>query len=196
MSASLRDAPETSLHPGDPAAAFAAGQAEAFADLYDQFADRIYGFVFRRVGHRESAEDLTSQIFLKAFERRRSFAGGNFQAWIFRIAQNAVIDHYRTAKPTAALEAVQRSDGRDLESETADRVLMQKVLAALDTLAAPVRSIIIMRLWDGLSFGEIADIVGKREGAVKMAYGRALTKIQASAGLGLIIIIMLFNPYG
>ena len=88
--------------------AAANGDEQAFASLYDTYLDSIYRFIYLRVEDQQTAEDITSNVFLKAWEKldKYQFRGVPFRAWLFRIARNAVIDHYRTRKEMAPLEAV------------------------------------------------------------------------------------------
>ncbi|MCB0180374.1 MAG: sigma-70 family RNA polymerase sigma factor, partial [Anaerolineae bacterium] len=83
------------------------GDANAFAGLYDAYVDEVYRFILHRVGNKQTAEDLTSQVFLKAWDNlgRYTMRGLPFGAWLFRIARNTVIDHYRTYKDALPLEA-------------------------------------------------------------------------------------------
>src|SRR5215208_2275979 len=87
------------------------GNSEAFGQLYDAYLERIYRFVYFRVEDQQTAEDITSQVFLKAWSNldRFSFSRTPYLAWLYTIAHNAVIDHYRTRKVTTALDDVQLS---------------------------------------------------------------------------------------
>jgi len=87
------------------------GNPEAFGQLYDAYMERIYRFVYFRVEDEQTAEDITSQVFLKAWSNldRFSFNRTPYLAWLYTIAHNAVIDHYRTRKVTTALDDVQLS---------------------------------------------------------------------------------------
>jgi RNA polymerase sigma-70 factor (ECF subfamily) len=81
------------------------GDGRAFEVLYERYFKKIYAFVVRRVGHAQIAEDLVSDVFLKAFAHRFSFTWRtSFSAWIYRIATNRVTDHYRTKRPTDELD--------------------------------------------------------------------------------------------
>src|SRR5215217_6504393 len=116
-----------------------AGNSESFGQLYDAYLERIYRFVYFRVEDQQTAEDITSQVFLKAWSNldRFRFSRTPYLAWLYTIAHNAVIDHYRTRKVSTALDDVQLSqpdhsevveNGIDLTAE------MQSVKAALQTL--------------------------------------------------------------
>src|ERR1700755_29782 len=84
------------------------GEQDAFARLYDAYVERIYRYIYFRVADQQVAEDITSQVFLKAWEKLSSYQSGStpFIAWLYRIAHNAVIDSYRTKKVSIPLENV------------------------------------------------------------------------------------------
>ena len=84
------------------------GQNEAFGELYDEYIQRIYKFIYFKTHHRESAEDLTSRVFIKAFEKIKTYNEGksSFSVWLYRIARNTVIDHYRTNKIDINIEDI------------------------------------------------------------------------------------------
>jgi len=83
-----------------------AGSLEEFAKLYDKYLDKIYQFVFYRTSHRETAEDLTAQIFMKALERIGSYDSqqAQFATWLYRVARNTIIDYYRSQKKDANID--------------------------------------------------------------------------------------------
>jgi RNA polymerase sigma-70 factor (ECF subfamily) len=83
------------------------GDSDAFAGLYDTYVDEVYRFVLHRVNDEQTAEDITSQVFLKAWDNlgRYKARGVPFGAWLFQIARNTVIDYYRTRKETLPLDA-------------------------------------------------------------------------------------------
>ena len=84
------------------------GSGEAFGQLYQMYVDRIYNYIYYKTGHSVDAEDLTEQVFIKAWEaiRRFRFEGKPFAAWLFKVARNVVIDHYRTRKNNSDLSEV------------------------------------------------------------------------------------------
>ena len=82
------------------------GNSQAFARLYDVYVERIYRYAYYRVSDDQAAQDITSEVFLKAWEKLGTYQPGShpFIAWLYRIAHNAVIDHYRAARPEVKLE--------------------------------------------------------------------------------------------
>ncbi len=156
-----------------------AGDSEAFGTLYDAYVERIYRFVFFRVGDEQTAEDITAQVFLRAWEKLGRYRIGStpFLAWLYTIARNAVIDHYRTHKENVALEDVtfsqpdhaEASDHKiDLEGE------VESLSAAMRTLTDDQQRILLLKFMEGLSTHQIAQNLGKSEGAIRALQMRAL----------------------
>lgn len=166
------------------------GDLEDFGLLYETYFKRIYSFVYYRTNHRETAEDLTSLVFLKALEKIRNFKKGSFSAWLYRIARNSVIDHYRVSKTYLDLvEAMDRS-GNDICADMEQRELLEQVGKLLDKLDQTQRDIVVMRLWDGLNYREISEIVDKTEENCKVIFGRTLVKIRQEIGIGASLLIL------
>src|SRR5262249_37335023 len=154
------------------------GDADAFGRLYELHLDRIYRYVYYRVGSSNEAEDLTEHVFLKAWEAigRYESRGLPFAAWLYRMAHNAVIDHYRARRPTASLD-----ETFDLEDERQNPVASAEALfdreelkAAIQRLNQDQQTVIILRFTEGLSHAEVGRILGKSEGAVRVIQHRAL----------------------
>lgn len=175
------------------------GDREAFAGLYDAYAQKIYRYLYYRVQNRHVAEDLTSTVFMKALAgvARLDPEKGSVSAWFTTIARNALTDHFRTQRTTVDLEDVwdALADGTDIvrDAETAER--LKEVDRHLMTLTAAQRDIVLLRLWDGLSYSEIAEATGKSEAACKMAFSRALATLRTAMPLGAYLLFLTTNPY-
>ena len=160
------------------------GESEAFGSLYDYYMPRIYRFVLLKVSHREEAEDLTHQTFLKAWERieQYTFQGYPFSSWLYRIARNTVIDHHRKRKSIQVdidyipqeLLASDDSPERDAES----KIEWEKLLVTIKELKDIEQDVLIMRFVEEMTHREIADVVKKSEGAIKVIQHRALKKLK------------------
>jgi RNA polymerase sigma-70 factor (ECF subfamily) len=155
-----------------------AGDADAFGQLYDSYLDRIYRYIYFRITDEATAEDLTSKVFLKAWENLNHYKPTStpFIGWLYTIAHNAVIDHYRTHRPTTDLdEVVELRASEPLPDEQVESKLEGETLRrALQRLTQPQRDVVSMKLLQGLSTDEIAKFVGKSAGAVRALQMRAL----------------------
>ena len=156
-----------------------AGNAEAFGQLYDAYMERIYRFVYFRVEDQQTAEDLTSQVFLRAWNNLDRFrlGGTPYLAWLYTIAHNAVIDHYRTRKVTTPLEDVRLSQpdyAEVVENDIDFAVEMSSIKSAMRTLTDDQQQVLTLKFIEGMSNDEIARHLGKREGAVRALQMRGL----------------------
>ncbi|MDQ3018345.1 MAG: sigma-70 family RNA polymerase sigma factor, partial [bacterium] len=148
-----------------------AGHMESFVILYDRYVEKIYKFLYYRTNaHRELSEDLTSQTFIRAMEKIATFKAdrGTFQAWLYQVARNILIDHYRKNKSTENIdEHLNIASNENLEKQAAQKLTNEDLQKILQTLPQEAQELINMRLWDELSYAEIAAITGKTEGSLK-----------------------------
>lgn len=154
------------------------GNPDAFAELYDAYVDRIYRYIYFRVSDDVTAEDLTSQVFLNAWESLDRYQVGNspYLALLFTIARNLVIDHYRVKKETVDFDAMiqAKAGGPDPDEEVQSRFEMQAIRTALQFLTEEQQQVLVLRFVTGLSTEEIAKLMDKREGAIRALQMRAL----------------------
>lgn len=167
-----------------------AGNQESFASLYDLYIKKIYNFIYYKTLNRSVAEDICSEVFMKLWQKLQQFKGGNFSAWLYTIARNSVSDHYRREKQNINIEDCwDLADKHDFLEEIDNGLNFDKVRPALASLKREEREILMMRFWQDLSFQEIAEQLGKEEGAVKMACSRALKKIKTKMPLAIFMIL-------
>ncbi|RMD61753.1 sigma-70 family RNA polymerase sigma factor [Candidatus Parcubacteria bacterium] len=159
----------------------AKGNPEAFGALYDRYHQQIYRFVYLKVSTKEDAEDITHQVFLNAWKQMRHYThtGHPFSSFLYRIARNLVIDHYRAKKAHVALEAAAELPSADAPEEQAERQLLEaEVMRAIRLLKPDYQDVLIMRFIEELSLKEVAAILGKSEGAVKLLQHRAMRRLR------------------
>lgn len=154
----------------------------AFAQLYEDYFDRIYRYVTLRIGDRMEAEDITQQVFLSAIRAISSFKwkGIPFAAWLFRIAHNQVVDYLRKHKKRASvlLEGTLVA-GVDDPQEILDRKLdIERLLSATKRLTPAQQEVISLRFSGEMSIAEVAKTMGRSEGAVKALQHSAIVALR------------------
>lgn len=158
------------------------GSENAFGVLYTTFLSRIYRYILSYVYDSHIAEDLTQETFLKAWKYlpKYSTKKGTFQAFLYRIARNISIDHQRKRKHKVLnIEFGENvTTGEDFEEKLIADEKIKKVHEALSGLKELERQLVILRFFEELPFAEIAKIVGKREGAVRVKTFRAIKKLK------------------
>lgn len=156
-----------------------------FEALYTEFFQRIHAYVRAQVGGAADAEDVTSQVFIKAWEAYPRFEpqGATPAAWLFRIARNAALDHHRSAGRRDRLVRVVAAEPEavaDPAEEAGRHLEHARLLELVAGLPERQREVIALR-HSGLSFAEVGAIVGGGEDAVKMQYHRALRALRERA---------------
>ena len=163
------------------------GDRAAYGELYEHYVDKIYRYIYYKVGQRAEAEDLTSLTFLKAWDAIGDYEWRNhpFGAWLFRIAHNLVVDHHRARKDHLALDdASPQLEGRASRDEVRpERVLnemltVERVRHAIGRLTEDQQQVLVLRFFEELSTGEVANIMGKRRGAIRGLQFRALSALR------------------
>ncbi|MFH0242964.1 ECF subfamily RNA polymerase sigma factor, BldN family [Streptomyces sp. HK10] len=156
------------------------GEAEAFGCLYDQYSDTVYRYIYYRVGGRATAEDLTSETFLRALRRIGTFTwqGRDFGAWLVTIARNLVADHFKSSRFRLEVTTGEMLDANEVERSPEDSVLESlsnaTLLDAVRRLNPQQQECVTLRFLQGLSVAETARVMGKNEGAIKTLQYRAV----------------------
>ena len=160
------------------------GDKNAFGEIYDLLLDKIYRFIFFRVGNKEDAEDLTENVFVKIWKNISSYEnkGLPFEAWAFRIARNTVIDFYRTKKQKITLTDNIKETVAD-EKETHEELLHNQMLkevifSKMKSLPDSYREIIILKFIEEKDNKEISEILEKPEDQVRVLQSRALKALK------------------
>ena len=166
------------------------GDREAFGLLYDRYAPRIYRFIFLKTGHRSDAEDLLHEVFISAWKGISRYEAGAFPvtSWLYQIARNRVIDHYRAAKGGVSLDELLENNALPIElASTSSGILLEalnrklelhEAMQAVRALPEEQQTVVIMRFVEDLSPEEVGQAIGKTAGAVRLIQHRAIKKLQ------------------
>lgn len=171
------------------------GDKEAFGILYDKYVKKIYNFIYYKTYHKETAEDITSIVFTKALENIKNFdiEKGFFSAWLYKIARNSLIDHYRKYRNESNIDDIlDLSSPHDLKKEVERSLGLGKIEAYLKNLSSIQRDIIRLRIWEDMSYKEISQILDKTEDSCKMAFSRAIKKLRDDMPLVLLLLLLLY----
>jgi RNA polymerase sigma-70 factor (ECF subfamily) len=165
------------------------GDRDALEELYLEHFDRVYSYLHMTVGNRHVAEDLTTQTFLRMLESIARFRWGSapFSAWLFRIAHNLAMDHFRSRRRWQPEEEVPEPAGAVESSaeEQAIRALSsQSMFDLIDELSSEQRHVLILKFVFDFSNAEAASVLDKTEGAVKSLQHRALASLQKHIATG------------
>jgi RNA polymerase sigma-70 factor, ECF subfamily len=155
-----------------------------FADLYENYFELVYAYVARRLRRRHEAEDLTAEVFHKALRSlpRFKWSGAPFAAWLFRIASNMIADRAKRAarEQNATLdENLATAAGAGQQSSVEEVERQARLFRLVDDLAQDQRRIVVMRFAEERSISEIAQTLGRSEGAIKQLQFRALQNLRA-----------------
>lgn len=164
------------------------GDGDAFAQLYDRYLDRIYRYILFRVSDDLLAEDITAHVFLKMWEKLPRYQIGKTPicGWLYRIAHNAVVDHYRTRKLSVSLDDVNSAEVRHddgTEEKLELQVKLDQLRMALQNLTDGQREVLILRFIEGLSVEKVARQLRKSHGAVRALQMRGLQELSKAPTL-------------
>jgi RNA polymerase sigma-70 factor (ECF subfamily) len=169
----------------------AKNNGEAFVELYDQYYSQIFGYVLKRTANIEVAQDVTSEVFFKAFKNLRQFnwRGVPFSSWLYRIATNEIANYFTKNKPwQLSLEEVSNSISSSdpwaetellqAEAELRRREDFLTLHENISKLQLKYQEVIVLRFFEDKQLKEIGEILGKREGTVKSLLHRGLEKLR------------------
>ena len=157
------------------------GDTDAFARIYDLFFEKLYKFIFYRVGHKQISEDLLAETFVKAWQKIGQIGNSKaLSSWLFQIAKNNIIDYYRSKKTTISLEEVEDFLEEVISPvEELDLNLEQKkILEVIQLLPVEQGLVIKYKFFEDLSNQEIAILLNKTEGAIRVIQHRAVIKLK------------------
>ena len=157
------------------------GDQDAFGHLYDHFVDAIYRYVYFRVRQTE-AEDLTEAVFVKAWENITQYKQGQFRfsSWLFRIAHNVVVDHYRTNRSVEELVEEYKDERTERHpiSQTEVKLTNTMLRGSIAELKQIYQHVLVLKFFDDFSNAEVAEILGKSEGSLRILQFRALRALK------------------
>ena len=154
------------------------GDADAYGELYRLHLDAIYQYISKRVGERCEVEDLTQTVFLKAWQALEGYqpSAVPFRGWLYRIAHNKVVDHYRTQKETTSL--TDQTMVPDVVNTPQDTIISQErgaiLRQAITALKPSYQQVLALRFLCGLDYAETAQVLGRKVGTVRVLQFRAL----------------------
>jgi len=164
----------------------AGGNFEAFGKLYGIFLDRIYRYAFHQVQDRMTAEDITEEVFVKAWKAIKSCKGKGptFSAWIYRIAHNHIINTLRSTRKFASIDMENIAEISSPKLEVEMKLEQQELTEMIADLPQNQRQVVVLKFIEGLDNREIGKIMRKSEGAVRILQMRSLTTLRQKIGGG------------
>jgi RNA polymerase sigma-70 factor (ECF subfamily) len=160
--------------------------AQAIADIYDRYSLRIYSYIYRRIGNARLAEDLTSAVFVRMLEAIRSSKAwrSSFSGWLYRIAHNLVVDHFRSGGQdrNVSLEDMTIASPERLADAAEQSLTEERLRDAIGQLTGDQSMVISLKFIEGMSNTEVAVIMGKTEGAIKSLQFRGLATLRRMLG--------------
>ncbi len=160
------------------------GSTDAFGELYTLFVEKIYRYVLYHVKNKAVTEDITGEVFLKAWRAISSCKGReySFSAWLYRIAHNQLVDEIREKQRSPFLRLEDAESIRDSRSSVEEYSEQQELLGVIDCLPSNQRRVVILKFIEGFDNREIARTMGKREGAIRALQMRALATLRKELG--------------
>ena len=160
-----------------------AGDRGSFALLVERYYDPLYRWLYHLSRDAHTAEDLAQESFLKSFAALKTFRlGSNFRAWLFRIAHNNFVNHRANRRQKHALAPEMLEDAAEPADHASGQETIERVNAAVERLPAEFRAALMLRAHEGMSFREIAHVVGTTEQTARWRVFKARQKLMKSLG--------------
>ena len=161
----------------------------ALTQLYEENFDKIYRYIVLKIGDRTEAEDMTQQVFLKAFKSISGYRsrGNQFSSWLFRIAHNQMVDYWRKKSKRATVpleESLVGSGNSNPSFEVEQKMDIENLVAATKQLTSLQLEVVSLRFAGGLSLAEVAKTMGKSEGAIKALQHSAVVSLRRIMAAG------------
>ncbi|MDP2090354.1 MAG: sigma-70 family RNA polymerase sigma factor [Candidatus Gracilibacteria bacterium] len=170
------------------------GDSQAFGIIYDRYIDKVYDFIYFKTYDKFIAEDITSDTFFKVLKGLNKFdtqkENFSLKSWILKIAYNNVVDYYRSKKEEVGLDdIIEKGIENNIGDEIDNKAKLKEVLDYLKGLEQSHREILIMRIWENLSYAEISEITGKTQDNCKKIVSRTLVKVNSNVTLLLLLLL-------
>ena len=149
--------------------------------IYNEYHDKVMGYIYARLNSKEDAEDLCQDVFVKVHSKLESFdpEKSSVSTWIFSITRNSVIDFYRTSHPIVEIDESIPEDG-SIEDGVVNDETLEELAAALEKLPLELRQIIVLRYYDRIPLTEIGKKMNLSYGSIKLRHAKALQMIRAN----------------
>jgi len=161
----------------------------ALGELYEEYAPLIYAYLYRRVQDARLAEDLTSEVFMRMLQavQAQQFWHTSFRAWLYRVAHNLIVDHYRKQPPAPMVELDEQlvADQQDPESAVIEQLSRRGLWSAISRLTPEQQEVLALRFGQQLTAREVSEVVGKSVSAVEALQHRALAALRRVLKQGL-----------
>ncbi|MEO8105302.1 MAG: RNA polymerase sigma factor [Candidatus Saccharibacteria bacterium] len=151
---------------------------ELIQQSYDSYADQIYRFLFWQTGDALLAEDLTGEVFFRAWKHRAKFSDANHRAWLYRVARNLITDNWRKKKDLSLPEDYEIVLDYDLAATAEQDEELARVRTLVQELPDKFRTVVLLRFFEQLSCREVSVIMGTSEGNVRILQYRALKELK------------------
>ncbi|MCA9383813.1 sigma-70 family RNA polymerase sigma factor [Candidatus Dojkabacteria bacterium] len=153
---------------------------DAFEKLYEYYLPKIYRYILNRTANKDLAEDLTSQTFVKAMTKIKTYKdhGKSFGSWLYRIAHNNLIDHFRKNKPTAIFDINLIESEAAAEDHAMDSERKRAILHAISKIPEQYQEIISLKFFEELSNDEIADVIGTNKTNIAVKIHRSMKSLE------------------
>ena len=155
---------------------------DALGELYDEYAPLVYAYLYRRVQDAQVAEDLTSEVFVRMLQavRTQQVWHTSFRGWLYRVAHNLVVDHYRKQPPTPMLELDDGlvADQQDPESAVAEQLSHRRLRSAISQLTPDQQQVLALRFGQQFTAREVGEVMGKSVSAIEALQHRGVAALR------------------
>ena len=156
------------------------GESQSFSRVVDLYSSRCYGYFYRLTGNNDISDELLSELFVKLVEKIKTYKGGSFESWLFRVASNIFHDYLRNKQRQQKVLDFRKTetDSEIIEEKKSDGELVDKLQIQLSKLDKDTRELMMLRFYSELSFKEIAEIRSEPIGTTLAKLHRGLKKLK------------------